>query len=81
LDGEACVLYGGEAVYSHGRIIGYVRSGGYGYTIAKNIAYVYLPLELATAGTEVEIESFGQRIPAEVAVGPLYDPKGTRLRS
>ena len=77
----AWMIYGGEAVHSQGRVVGYVRSGGYGYTVEKNIAYAYLPLELAGMGTEVEIESFGERIPARVVAEPLYDPQGTRLRA
>jgi glycine cleavage system aminomethyltransferase T len=63
LDGdEFTQIYGGEAVYHEGRVITRVRSGGYGYTIRKNILYVYLPLELAKAGTRVEVELIEGRI-------------------
>ncbi|MEK6589026.1 MAG: FAD-dependent oxidoreductase, partial [Chloroflexota bacterium] len=81
MDGAASVLYGGEAVYADGRLVGRVRSGGYGYTIDKNIGYVYLPLELAEVGRRLEVELFGERFPAEVAPDVLYDPKGERIRS
>jgi 4-methylaminobutanoate oxidase (formaldehyde-forming) len=73
-------IYGGEAVHAGGRVLGRLRSGGYGYTVSKNIGYVYLPMTLATPGTQVEVEVFGQRILAEVAPDVLYDPKGARLR-
>ncbi|MFQ5793866.1 MAG: FAD-dependent oxidoreductase [Candidatus Bipolaricaulia bacterium] len=81
LDDDVCMIYGGESVYSHGRVVSYVRSGGYGYTVGKNIAYAYLPLELAEVGTTVKVESFDEHISAQVVAEPLYDPQGTRLRS
>jgi 4-methylaminobutanoate oxidase (formaldehyde-forming) len=81
LHGDPWLVYGGEAVYSEGRVVSRLRSVGYGYTVGKTIAYAYLPLELADVGTPLEVEAFGERIPAEVAPAVLYDPKGLRLRS
>jgi len=67
LDGEAYIpIYGGEAVYIDGKVVSRVRSGGYGYTVQRNIAYAYLPLQMAKQGTQVEIEVFDMRVPAEV---------------
>ena len=44
LDGnEFTQIYGGEAVYCDGKVIGRVRSGGFGYTLQKNVLYAYLP--------------------------------------
>ena len=76
-----CALYGGESVYSHGRIVGRIRTAAYGYSIGKDIGLVYLPLDLAKAGVEVEVEVFGERVRARVATTPLFDPKGERLRA
>ena len=81
LDGEACVLWGGEAVVSQGRVVGRVRSGGYGHTIGRNVALAYLPPELARPGTAVAVDSFGRPVPAEVRTAPLWDPKGERVRA
>lgn len=82
LEGEDFVpLYGGEAVYREGKVIGRVRSSGYGYTLRRNIVYVYLPPDLAKVGTHFEVEVFDQRYPAEVAPTVLLDPKGERLRA
>lgn len=78
-DDGRCVLYGGEAVYKGEQLVGRVRSGGYGYTVAQIIALSYLPMELAAAGNQVEVEVFGERIPAQVAQDVLYDPAGERL--
>jgi 4-methylaminobutanoate oxidase (formaldehyde-forming) len=74
------VLYGGEAVYVEGTVVGRLRSGGYGYTVARHIGLVYLPRELATVGTPLEIEVLGRRWIGAVADDVLYDPRGARLR-
>lgn len=78
---EYLTLYGGEAVHAGDRVLGRVRSAGFGYTVKKNIALAYLPLDLAKVGTKLEIDIFGQRVPAEVAPTALYDPKGERVRA
>jgi len=81
LDGEDFItLYGGEAVYADGRVVSRVRSGGYGYTLKRNIAYAYLPSELSKVGTRLEVEIFDQRLGAEVTPPVLFDPKNERLR-
>ncbi|PYN75106.1 MAG: hypothetical protein DMD96_28970 [Candidatus Rokuibacteriota bacterium] len=73
-------LYGGEAVYADGRVVGRLRSAGWGYTVAKHIGFVYLPTALTAVGTPLEAEIFGARFAAEVAPDVLYDPGGARLR-
>ena len=80
LSDDSMFIFGGEAVYAGGRLAGRVRSGGYGYTVGKNIALSYLPLELTTEGTPVEVEVFGELIHAQVTADVLYDPEGKRLR-
>ncbi len=81
LDGEDYLaLYGGEAVYSGGEVVSRVRSGGYGFTVKRNIVYAYLPLELAKIGTKLDIDVFDAVHPAIVSASVLVDPKGERLR-
>jgi len=75
------VIYGGEAVYANSQVVGRVRSGGYGYTVGKNICLSYLPLEMAEAGTGLEVEVLGQRLAAVVESDTLYDPQGEKLRA
>ena len=72
---------GNEPVRAGGEIRGRVTTGGYGYTVERSIAYAYLPSELASPGTAVEIEVFGDWVDAEVATEPLLDPKGERVRA
>ncbi len=82
LGGEAFTqIYGGEAIYSEGKVITRVRSGGYGYTLKKNILYAYLPAELSKASTRVEVELIEGKYSAEVTATVLYDPKGEKLRA
>ncbi len=73
-------IYGGEAVYHAAKVITRVRSGGYGYTLKKNILYAYLPIEIAKAGTRLEVDLIEGRFPAQVTATVLFDPKGERLR-
>ena len=82
LDGEDFTqIYGGEAVYNDGVLLSRIRSGGYGYTLKKNIFYAYMPVDLAKAGTRVEVELIEGRYQGEVAKAVLFDPKGERLRA
>ncbi len=62
-------------------IIGWVASGGYGYSVEMSIAYAYLPVDYTKVGTELEVELFGEHVPAIVERSPLYDPKGDRIKA
>ena len=78
---EFTQIYGGEAVYCDDKVISRVRSGGYGYTLKKNILYAYLPIELGKQGSRFELDLIEGRRVAEVTATVLYDPKGERLRA
>ena len=75
------VALGSEPVRAAGAITGRVTSGGYGYSVERSIAYAYLPTDQAVPGTEVEVEIFGEWVAGEVALEPLFDPKGERIRA
>jgi len=79
-DEDFTQIYGGEAVYHDGKVTSRVRSGGYGYTLKKNILYAYLPTELAKAGTRLEFDLIEGRRSGEVTATVLFDAKGERLR-
>jgi 4-methylaminobutanoate oxidase (formaldehyde-forming) len=81
LPGEAGVIYGNEPVHADGKVVGRVRSGGFGYTLGTNIALAYLPTEHARPGTQVAVEMFGAQVPALVQKEPLFDPKNERIKS
>jgi len=71
----------GEPVRSGHTIIGRVTSGGYGYTVGQSIAYAYLPLTESGVGRQLEVEVFGEWIPAVVMAEPLWDPRGERIKA
>ena len=80
-DDPSVVVMGKEPIWSGDRVVSYVTSATYGYTVGRGIVYGYLPVELATQGTSVEVEYFGERHSATVAADPLWDPKGERQKA
>ncbi|MDX6471345.1 MAG: hypothetical protein QOK22_161, partial [Gaiellaceae bacterium] len=81
LDDPRSIALGSEPVRAGGELVGRVTSGGYGYAVGASIAFAYVPRALATPGTKVEIDIFGEWVRAEVRAEPLYDPKGERVRA
>jgi 4-methylaminobutanoate oxidase (formaldehyde-forming) len=80
-DDDRTVVMGKEPIRHDGRVVSYVTSAGYGYSVGRGIVYGYLPAELAAEGTPLEVEYFGERHPATVTSEPMWDPKGERLRA
>jgi glycine cleavage system aminomethyltransferase T len=81
LDRAEDVVMGKEPIRVRGEVVGYVTSAAFGYSVGRSIAYGWLPAVAATPGAPVEIEYFGQGLPATVAAEPLFDPGMGRLRS
>ncbi len=77
-DERPLTLYGGEAVHRDGRVVGRLRSCAYGYTVGGNIAYAYLPADTEETAA-LEVEMFGEMIPARLAADVLYDPENERI--
>ena len=67
----------------HGdEVVGETTSGGWGYRVDKSIALGMLRADLAVAGTQIDVEIFGERFPAIVQDDkPLWDPQNERLRA
>ena len=80
LSDERTIVLGKEPIRADGNIVGWVASGGFGYSVDKSIAYAYLPMEQAKVGKKLEIECFGEQVSAEVAPSVLWDAKGERIR-
>jgi 4-methylaminobutanoate oxidase (formaldehyde-forming) len=79
-DPRAIVL-GSEPVRVDGHAVGRVTSGGYGYSVARSIAYAYLPTDACVIGQRVDVGIFGRYIGAEVVEAPLFDPTNARVRA
>jgi len=78
-DARAMAL-GNEPVFSAGRVVSRVTSGGVGYATRTSVAFAYLSTELAEPGTRLAVEVFGERVAADVVASPIYDAAGERLR-
>ena len=70
---------GGEAILHGGNVVGFTTSANFGHTVAKPIAYGYVPAALADS-QGFEIEVYGEAVPAIRHDRSLYDPKNARLR-
>ncbi len=81
LDDPAAVVMGSEPVMAGERVLGFVTSADYGYSVGTGIAYAYLPAEYSEPGTSVDVLYFNERYAARVVEEPLYDPKGARMRA
>jgi glycine cleavage system aminomethyltransferase T/glycine/D-amino acid oxidase-like deaminating enzyme len=81
LDDPRAVVMGKEPIVHDGRVVSYVTSAAYGYSVGRGVVYGYLPVDLAVESTPVEVEYFGSRLAATVTNEPLWDPKGERLKA
>lgn len=80
------MLYYGEPIYRDGAWVGYVHSGGYGFTLGGSIGLSVIQANEAISaeylsGGRFEIEVNDKRIPARASLRPLYDPEMIRVRS
>lgn len=80
LSDDRTVVMGKEPIRVGDKLVGWVASGGFGYSVNKSIAYAYLPMEYTKVGTKLEIECFGEQVGAEVAQSVLWDAKGERIK-
>jgi len=82
----AVILMGRESIYRNGQLVGYLSSGGWGYTIEANIGYGYVrnaqgvDVDYLKAG-QYELEIACERVACEIHLGPLYDPSMARVKA
>jgi sarcosine dehydrogenase len=80
------VLLGRETIYRDGKRVGWLTSGGYGYTVGRSIGYGYIrdpdgvDREKVLSGSYA-LEVATARVPAEVFLEPRYDPTMSRIKS
>tara|TARA_R110002124_G_scaffold72020_11_gene192754 strand:+ start:504 stop:2972 length:2469 start_codon:yes stop_codon:yes gene_type:complete len=71
-----------STIWSGDTVVGETTSGDWGYRVNASIALGMVRAELATPGTELEVEIFGKRCKAVVqADEPLWDPANERIRA
>jgi dimethylglycine dehydrogenase len=72
---------GGASLMRGGAVVGTVTSADWGHRVGLNLAYAFVLPELAAVGTRVEVDMYGDLIPAEVIAPSPYDPDFARLRA
>ncbi len=62
----------GYLIFKSGKEVGKVTSGGYSPTLGVNIGLGYVPIELATIGTDIEIIIRNKPVPANIVNKRFY---------
>ncbi|TWT10183.1 FAD-dependent oxidoreductase [Reyranella sp. CPCC 100927] len=80
------VLVGRETILRNGEPVGYLTSGGYGYTLGTPIGYGYVRnaggvSDDFLASGDYELVVAMERTPVRIHLEPLYDPAGKKVRS
>jgi sarcosine dehydrogenase len=80
------VLVGRETILRDGKPVGYLTSGGYGYTVGASIGLGYVRHEAGVTDNWMNDARYalviaGDETPAKLALAPLYDPDGSRIRA
>lgn len=71
-----------STLWHDGQVVGETTSGAWGYRVGHSMALGMLRADLAVAGTEVEVEIFGDCVKATVLPdGPAWDAKNERIRA
>ena len=86
VDDPEIVLLGRETILRNGEPVGYLTSGGYGYTLGKNIGYGYVRnadgvSDDFLASGDYELVVAMERTPAKIHLEPLYDPSMSRIKA
>jgi sarcosine dehydrogenase len=80
------VLLGRETLYRDGERVGWLASGGFGYTVGRGIGYGYVR-RLAGVHAEwlrtgrYDLEVATDRVAADLSLQPIYDPGNLRPKS
>jgi 4-methylaminobutanoate oxidase (formaldehyde-forming) len=86
VDDPDIVLLGRETILRNGEPVGYLTSGGYGYTVGKNIGYGYVRdadgvSDDFLASGDYELVVAMDRTPAKIHLEPMYDPRAERVKA
>ncbi|MDB4558649.1 FAD-dependent oxidoreductase [Amylibacter sp.] len=71
-----------STIWNGDKVVGETTSGAWGHRVNASIALGMVQVDLAEAGTELEVEIFGKRCKAVVQKDePLWDPANDRIRA
>ena len=80
IDARDADATGYEPVWIDGKRIGYVNSGGYGFSVGKSLALALVNREHAITGKEVDVHIVGAERKARIIADSPHDPTGARMR-
>lgn len=80
------ILNGRETIYRNGKRVGWLSSGGFGHSIGKSIGMGFVRNPDGVTSDYVlsgiyELEVATVRVPCEVTLNPLFDPKMERIKA
>ena len=83
-DDDSVTILGRETIFRNGERVGWVTSGGWGYTLSKNIAYGYVRNTDGVSDDylfygKYELEVEDSRVPVQIEQQSLYDPQSVRM--
>jgi sarcosine dehydrogenase len=86
IDDPKAVLLGRETILRDGQAVGYLTSGGYGYTLGQGIGYGYVRNDAGVsddflASGRYELVVANEVFAAKIAMTPFYDPANSRIRA
>ena len=81
IDDPGAVVRGYEPLLRDGQVVGNVTSGNYGYSVDHYIAYGYVGIDHATAGTALTVEYFNEMFEATVVGEPVFDASNARMKA
>jgi len=76
---EDVVLLGRETILRNGEAVGYLTSGGYGYTIGKPVGLGYVRHPEPETGS-YELVVANERVAASLTFESLYDPQNLKVK-
>ncbi len=86
VDQTGIMLFGRETLYRNDQRVGWLSSGGFGYSIEKHIGYGYVrnaegvDIDYLKSG-EYSLEIASKRYPREIHLSPPYDPEMKKIRT
>lgn len=83
---ESIVLVGRETILRNGQAVGYLTSGGYGYTVQKPIGYGYVRHESGVSDDWLTSGNYdlvvaNEVVKATLVLKPLVDPKMLKIKA
>ena len=81
VDADNSDVLGDEPIWHDGKVVGWATSGGYAHWSQASCSLGYLPSELSDTYEGFEIEVLGTLRETKRINEPLFDPKGSRMRS